>query len=47
MRAKERNSKRQSSNVDVKDIDVGRFFELAEADRSNIKGLNVMKYAIN
>ena len=41
MRAKERNSKRQSSNVDVEDLDVGRFFELAEADKSNIKGLNV------
>ena len=38
MRAKERNSKRQSSDVDVEDIDVGRFFELEEADRSNIRG---------
>ena len=38
MRPNERNSKRQSNN---EDIDVGRFFELAEAERSNIRGLNV------
>ena len=37
--AKEQNSKKQSHDDD--EIDVGRFFELAEADKSNIKGLNV------
>ena len=36
--AKEQNSKKQSHDDE---IDVGRFFELAEADKSNIKGLNV------
>ena len=35
--AKEQNSKKQSHDDE---IDVGRFFELAEADKSNIKGLN-------
>ena len=37
--AKEQNSKKQAHDDD--EIDVGRFFELAEADKSNIKGLNV------
>ena len=37
--AKEQNSKKQSH--DDEEIDVGRFFELAEAERSNINGLNV------
>ena len=37
MRAQERNS----DNNDDEEIDVGRFFELAEAERSNIRGLNV------
>ena len=37
--AKKQNSKKQSHDDD--EIDVGRFFELAEADKSNIKGLNV------
>ena len=40
MRAKERNSQKQSHDDE---IDLGRFFELAEADRSNIKGLNVFE----
>ena len=35
--AKEQNSKKQSHDDD--EIDVGRFFELAEADKSKIKGL--------
>ena len=39
--AKEQNSKKQSH--DDEDIDVGRFFELAEAERSNIRGLNVFE----
>ena len=37
--AKEQNSKKQSHDDD--EIDVGRFFGLAEADKSKIKGLNV------
>ena len=41
MRAQERNSKKRSDNNDDDEIDVGRFFELAEAERSNIRGLNV------
>ena len=40
MRAKEQNSQKQSHDDE---IDVRRFFELAEADRSNIKGLNVFE----
>ena len=36
--AKKQNSKKQSHDDE---IDVGRFFELAEADKSNIEGLNV------
>ena len=39
--AKEQNLKNQSHDDD--EIDVGRFFELAEADRSNNKGLNVFE----
>ena len=38
--AKEQNSKKQSHDDE---IDVGRFFELAEADKSKIKGLNVFE----
>ena len=41
MRAQERNSKKRSDNNDDEEIDVGRFVELAEAERSFIRGLNV------
>ena len=45
--AKEQNSKKQSHDDD--EIDVGRFFELAEADKSKIEGLNVyeIRYKLN
>ena len=43
MRAQERNSKKRSDNNDDEEIDVDRFFEIAETNRSNIEGLNVFE----
>ena len=40
MRAQERNSKKRSDNNSDEKNDVGRFFELAEAERSKIRGIN-------
>ena len=43
MRAQERNSKKRSDNNDDEEIDVDRFFEIAETNRSNIEGLKVFE----